>query len=382
MSMTAQEDTYDFELTLVRVLSESDPNPGAEVRTTTLPLVSTSGASTSASEGARAMSLQHTAAIADAIESAEARTDALVIDDMGDVDTVTRAPADGDVLEWVASVGEWQPLPPSGGGASDNLESQDQQIVDGTTRVIDVSAAGVPATSLEITAGGVAIAEFSSSLFNLLRSCIFRPENFEVQSALLLKGFTSAFSGQVSMFEKSVNGSNFVGLRSPDSLAASFSLTLPDALPTAAGELMEFDASGEGSFVKNWQYIVLQSAFYASTTSRVYIPLSGGSQSESTGITSSVVLHACPYDGYVVRLAHSGYGGGSTDVTTHVNQSTTPLETVTVTLPGGGYLNVTEIDFTSASAFSKGDLLHIGMDGTTTLGTSRVTVVLKYDTTT
>jgi hypothetical protein len=385
MSMTAQEDTYDFELTLVRVLSESDPNPGAEVRTTTLPLVSTSGASTSASEGARAMSLQHTAAIADAIESAEARTDALVINDMGDVDTVTRAPADGDVLEWVASVSEWQPLPPSGGGASDNLESQDQQIVDGTTRVIDVSSAGAPATALEIKAGSVVLARFASSVFGILTEATFSPLSFQVNSALLLKGNTSALSGQVSMYENSANGSELVAWKAPAAIASSFVLVLPDAPPTADGQLMSFASSGglaTASFVKNWQYIVLQSAFYASTTSRIYIPLTSGTQSESTSVTSSYVLHPCPFDGEIVRIAHSGYGGGSTDVTTHLNQSTTPLETINTTLAGGGYTNVTEVNFTVLSAFSKGDIIHIGMDGTTMLGTSRVAVVLRYDTTT
>ena len=190
------------------------------------------------------------------------------------------------------------------------------------------------------------------------------------------------------MYEQSANGAEFVSLRAPASIASSFILQLPAALPTIAGQVLEFTTSGVASFVtpsagaSSEQFVVLQSAFYSTTTALVYIPLAAGTQTEATSITSSYVLHSCPFDGEVVRIAHSGYGGGSTAVTTHVNQSTTPLETVTVTLPGGGYVNVTEINFTSASAFSKGDLLHIGMDGTTMLGTCRVTVVLKYDTST
>jgi hypothetical protein len=385
MRFTADQDVYDLELTLVEDLTISTPVAG-DIRP---PVVyvpnNTAASSQSASESIRRNLLQNTAAIADAITTAEDRTDALVIDDMGDVDTVTRAPVDGDVLEWVAASSEWQPLAPSG-GSSDNLEAQDQQIVDGTTRTIDVSAAGAPATALEIKAGSVVVAEFGASVFNILTTCIFRPLSFEVHSALMLKGNTSALSGQASLYEKSTNGTNFAAWGAPAAIASSFVLVLPDALPVTDGELMSFTPTGAAEatveFVKNWQYVVLQSAFYSSTTSRVYIPLSGGSQSESTGITSSIVLHACPFDGEVVRLAHSGYGGGSTNVTTHVNQSTTALETVNVTLSGGGYTNVTEINFTSVSAFSKGDTLHIGMDGTTMLGTSRVVVVLRYDTTT
>ena len=114
LTMSAETDSYDLELTLVKSLDTSTPTGGSVVRSSKLPTHTTAGSSVSILEGQRRVSAQNTAAIA--LEGA--RTDALVIDDLGDVDTTTRAPADGDVLEWVAASSEWQPLAPSGGGGS------------------------------------------------------------------------------------------------------------------------------------------------------------------------------------------------------------------------------------------------------------------------
>jgi len=306
------------------------------------------------------------------------------IDALLDVDTTTRVPAVGDLLEWDGS--NWITAAPAGGSP---LSTSDQQIADDVVRTIDVSAAISSNTKLLVTAGATTIAEFSSTISNVLTSAIFRALTFEVNSALVLNGHTSSQSGQVSIREAGSNGVNFVAWNAPAAIASSFILTLPDAPPTVAGQVMDFTTAGVGSFVtpsaggSDDVFVVLTGTYYHSGGGKHYVPMGGDTTREPTSLSSAYPQHShyCPFDGEVVRvtLASTGAASGATDVSVHKNNSTTAVETQTGTI--GGYTMPIALDF-SSSQFSKLDRLHIGVDPTSSGQYYNWVVVLKYDKTT
>jgi hypothetical protein len=58
------------------------------------------------------------AATAADLATLQAQVDAMVLDDLDDVDTTTNAPADGDILVFDNASGDWLPEAPSSGGGS------------------------------------------------------------------------------------------------------------------------------------------------------------------------------------------------------------------------------------------------------------------------
>ena len=142
LSFTAEQDAYDIELTLAEDLS-STPTPGDVVRSSVLPTHTTAGAAQAATEGARRLMLQNTSGIADLSTSVDTKLTQIELDDLTDVDTTTRTPVDGDVLEWVDTTGEWQPATPSGGGGGVTSVTGTTPIAStgGTTPAISIAAA-------------------------------------------------------------------------------------------------------------------------------------------------------------------------------------------------------------------------------------------------
>lgn len=60
---------------------------------------------------------------------------------------------------------------------------------------------------------------------------------------------TSDTAASIRLYEDTDNGSNYIALKAPASIASDFTITYPNAVPTSAGQVMAFDTSGNASFV-------------------------------------------------------------------------------------------------------------------------------------
>lgn len=61
-------------------------------------------------------------------------------------------------------------------------------------------------------------------------------------------GTSPGDAGRIQLRELAVNGTDVVRIKAPDSIASSFDLTMPSALPSVAGAGISFSTSGIGSF--------------------------------------------------------------------------------------------------------------------------------------
>ena len=102
-------------------------------------------------------------------------------------------------------------------------------------------------------------------------------------------------------------------------------------------------------------------AYNYNGSSRVYVPF--GALYEFTSITYTYTRTTFPWSGRLLSVTViSNYSGGSTDITFHKNENTTAIETQTTSIDAVD--TPYRCNF-SGSAFDADDLLHIGIDVTT-----------------
>jgi len=90
----------------------------------------------------------------------------------------------------------------------------------------------------------------------------------QAQTPLTVYQSSGSATGAIRLQERRTNGTDYVGLKGPDSIATSFNLTLPSADGTVAGLALQTDAAGALSFREGLTSLTSTASFHESFTLR------------------------------------------------------------------------------------------------------------------
>ena len=157
-----------------------------------------------------------------------------------------------------------------------------------------------------------------------------------------------------------------------------------DSLTTVSGKLAVVGGlAGIPNFID-----VKTAAYWSSSTSAIYVPISGATTSESTSLSSAsyTTMFVVPFDGKVTRITSWNQGTGSPATSTfelYINGDDDPLsDQVGTDLVLTSYNNSMVGDCASDWVFTKGQTIAIRRTDSTALYGVTMSVVLEYDTTT
>jgi len=101
--------------------------------------------------------------------------------------------------------------------------------------------------------------------------------------ATVIRNTDTGQAGLLQFREATINGDNYIGMRSTTSLATNYNITLPDALPTRAGQVFTVDSFGGGEARMEWtpipQVVELEVVEYSTavtTGPKKYFRISAG----------------------------------------------------------------------------------------------------------
>jgi hypothetical protein len=156
------------------------------------------------------------------------------------------------------------------------------------------------------------------------------------------------------------------------------------SLTTVAGKLA---VGGELTGVTNF-IDVKTAAYWSSSTSAIYVPISGATTSEATSLAASsyTTMFVVPFDGKVTRITSWNQGTASPLTSTfelYINGDDDPLsDQVGTDLVLTSYLNSMVGDCASDWVFTKGQTIAIRRTDSSAAYGVTMSVVLEYDTTT
>ena len=133
---------------------------------------------------------------------------------------------------------------------------------------------------------------------------------------------------------------------------------------------------------------VKTAAYWSSSTSAIYVPISGSTTSESTSLSAAsyTTMFVVPFDGKVTRITSWNQGVATPATSTfelYVNGDDNPLsDQVGTDLVLTAYTNSMVGDCASDWVFTKGQTIAIRRTDSTALYGVTMSVVLEYDTTT
>jgi hypothetical protein len=156
------------------------------------------------------------------------------------------------------------------------------------------------------------------------------------------------------------------------------------SLTTVAGKLaVGGDLTGVTNFID-----VKTAAYWSSSTSAIYVPISGSTTSEATSLAASsyTTMFVVPFDGKVTRITSWNQGTASPATSTfelYINGDDDPLsDQVGTDLVLTSYGNSMVGDCASDWVFTKGQTIAIRRTDSNALYGVTMSVVLEYDTTT
>ena len=157
-----------------------------------------------------------------------------------------------------------------------------------------------------------------------------------------------------------------------------------DSLTTVSGKLaVGGDLTGVTNFID-----VKTAAYWSSSTSAIYVPISGSTTSESTSLSTAsyTTMFVVPFDGKVTRITSWNQGTASPATSTfelYINGDDDPLsDQVGTDLVLTSYNNSMVGDCASDWVFTKGQTIAIRRTDSNALYGVTMSVVLEYDTTT
>jgi len=157
-----------------------------------------------------------------------------------------------------------------------------------------------------------------------------------------------------------------------------------DSLTTVSGKLaVGGDLTGVTNFID-----VKTAAYWSSSTSAIYVPISGATTSEATSLATSsyTTMFVVPFDGKVTRITSWNQGTASPATSTfelYINGDDDPLsDQVGTDLVLTSYNNSMVGDCASDWVFTKGQTIAIRRTDSNALYGVTMSVVLEYDTTT
>ena len=157
-----------------------------------------------------------------------------------------------------------------------------------------------------------------------------------------------------------------------------------NSLTTVSGKLaVGGDLTGVTNFID-----VKTAAYWSSSTSAIYVPISGATTSESTSLSAAsyTTMFVVPFGGKVTRITSWNQGTGTPAVSTfelYVNGDDDPLsDQVGTDLVLTSYNHSMVGDCASDWVFTKGQTIAIRRTDSTALYGVTMSVVLEYDTTT
>jgi len=177
------------------------------------------------------------------------------------------------------------------------------------------------------------------------------------------------------------NGDNIFEISKPGTGTTSLNLQ---------GDLtVDGDIAAGGNLTGVTNFIdVKTAAYWSSSTSAIYVPISGATTSESTSLSAAsyTTMFVVPFGGKVTRITSWNQGTGTPAVSTfelYVNGDDDPLsDQVGTDLVLTSYNNSMVGDCASDWVFTKGQTIAIRRTDSTALYGVTMSVVLEYDTTT
>jgi len=177
------------------------------------------------------------------------------------------------------------------------------------------------------------------------------------------------------------NGDNIFEISKPGTGTTSLNLQ---------GDLtVDGDIAAGGNLTGVTNFIdVKTAAYWSSSTSAIYVPISGATTSESTSLSTAsyTTMFVVPFGGKVTRITSWNQGTGTPAVSTfelYVNGDDDPLsDQVGTDLVLTSYNNSMVGDCASDWVFTKGQTIAIRRTDSTALYGVTMSVVLEYDTTT
>lgn len=227
----------------------------------------------------------------------------------------------GDVLVWNNSVPEWQRGTVSAGtGISLNRVGNDIEIVN------TVTDTNTHIGNSDLSLDGVRSLNTNGYNFYIKDGAVAKLSYIDADDELQLRT-TSVFTGKtaagVARFQEApANGTEYIGIKAPDSISSSVTFTLPDA-DGSTGQFMKTDGSGNLSFdtvaIPSRGGVYSYSGFATNRTiaSEYYQWSSATATSSSTTMLSSSVGQGISHGTYGAAGAVSLSGLDSTDTVTY-----------------------------------------------------------------
>ncbi len=157
-----------------------------------------------------------------------------------------------------------------------------------------------------------------------------------------------------------------------------------NSLTTVSGKLaVGGDLTGVTNFID-----VKTAAYWSSSTSAIYVPISGSTTSETTSLSTAsyTTMFVVPFDGKVTRITSWNQGTASPATSTfklYINGDDDPLsDKVGTDLVLTSYNNSMVGDCPSDWVFTKGQTIALSRTDSNALYGVTMSVVLEYDTTT
>jgi len=272
---------------------------------------------------------------------------------LSDVDTT--GVANGDVLTYNSTSGNWEAEASAGGGGNNfgtiAVATQSNVVADASNDTLTFAVAGGMAITTnattdtitfdskqldtdDVTLQGARLIEMNGETLTLFDGsgniAIFTSDSVQLNE-LSVGSFNSAIAGYISWLEASANGTNYVRIGAPTNLAASTTYTLPSADGTS-GQVLSTSGSGSLSWVTrkatqvtgktvttgSWSLV---SGFYRATIS-------------DAAISSTSIVDVIPDNADAATAATAGVlpRTDSNSGSVYIYATTTPAASITVTL--------------------------------------------------
>lgn len=185
------------------------------------------------------------------------------IDVLSDVDTTGKA--NGDVLTYNSSTGNWEAEPSTGGNtfSTISVSTQSNVVADSTTDTLTLVAAGgmtitTNATTDTITLDSARLDDDDVTLSGIREINLngenlnFRSSGFDIllvesdgvsMTDPVIRNYTGGTGGKITLTEATTNGSSAITIKAPDSLTVTTNYTLPSADGTS-GQVLATDSTG------------------------------------------------------------------------------------------------------------------------------------------